>query len=482
MHNFDIEQKNNLYHWTKCSCGEITKKVEHTFVEGLCACGAREMLPTEGLEYTLSEDKMYYSVTGIGTATDTDIVIAPMYNDLPVTSIGVDAFFSCHSLTQIVIPNGVTTISEYAFFYCVNLTEIMLPDSVTTIGESAFESCHNLTNTTIPNSVTTIGKNAFRGCDKVLQVEKSISYVDNWAVGCDVSVATAVLRNDTRGIAGATFSGCSNLTEIMIPNSVLFIGEAAFYECSSLKKMNIPNSITSISAGVFADCSGLTEINLPNSITSIGNSAFADCSGLTEINLPNSITSIGNSAFYNCDGLTEINIPDGVISVGGMAFLNCNRLTNVMIGSNVTNIGAWAFKSCNRLTNISVKENNRNYQSIGGNLYTKDGSTLIQYAIGKTETEFVIFNGITTISAWAFYGCNNLRQIIIFQSINSIGYSAFDECNSLTSVTFENTNGWRAIDSNTQTNISSVDLTDKEKAAIYLSNTYTDCHWTRSDE
>lgn len=32
--------------------------------------------PTEGLEYTLSDDGTYYIVSGIGTATDTDIVIA----------------------------------------------------------------------------------------------------------------------------------------------------------------------------------------------------------------------------------------------------------------------------------------------------------------------------------------------------------------------------------------------------------------------
>ncbi len=33
----------------------------------------------EGLEYTLSSDGTYYSVTGIGTCTDTDVVIPESY-------------------------------------------------------------------------------------------------------------------------------------------------------------------------------------------------------------------------------------------------------------------------------------------------------------------------------------------------------------------------------------------------------------------
>ncbi len=61
--------------------------------------------PTVGLEYTLSEDGTYYIVTGIGTATEKDIVIADIYNDLPVTSIGWRAFEGCSSLTSITIPD-----------------------------------------------------------------------------------------------------------------------------------------------------------------------------------------------------------------------------------------------------------------------------------------------------------------------------------------------------------------------------------------
>lgn len=79
-------------------------------------------LPTEGLEYELSGDGTYYTCTGIGTATDTDIVIASEINEIPVTSIDFWAFASCSSLVNAVIPNSVISIGYGAFSGCDSLT------------------------------------------------------------------------------------------------------------------------------------------------------------------------------------------------------------------------------------------------------------------------------------------------------------------------------------------------------------------------
>ena len=114
-------------------------------------------MESQGLEFALNVDETSYSVTWIGTCTDTDVVIPSMHQGAPVTTIGERAFSYCSNLTSVVIGDSVTTIGDCAFFSCENLTSVVIGDSVTTIGEGAFYDCTNLASGVIPDSVTTIG-------------------------------------------------------------------------------------------------------------------------------------------------------------------------------------------------------------------------------------------------------------------------------------------------------------------------------------
>ncbi len=77
-----------------------------------------------------------------------DVVIPASVNhegeSYPVTRIGDQAFYECHELTSVTIPEGVTAIGNEAFGRCNELTSVIIPGSMATIGEAAFQGCGNL--------------------------------------------------------------------------------------------------------------------------------------------------------------------------------------------------------------------------------------------------------------------------------------------------------------------------------------------------
>ena len=323
-------------------------------------CGEEEWYETEGLSYELNSDGASYSCVGVGTATDTNIVIAKKYNHLPVTSISDFAFLECSELTSVVIPNSVTSICDGAFYNCKALTSVIIPNSVTFIGNDAFfkssslkyneydnalylgndvnlyfalikakstdinsctisetckiiysdafNGCNKLTNVAIGNSVNSISDRAFFKCSELISVtlSDSVTYIGGSAFNGCYKLESITNGNNITFIGNSAFSNCDKLASITIGNNVTFIGEYAFYYCKSLKSITISNSVTSIGNSAFYNCRGLTSVTIPNDVTFIGNDAFYNCRGLTSVTLPNSVTFIGYNAFYYCDGLEAV--------------------------------------------------------------------------------------------------------------------------------------------------------------------------------
>jgi hypothetical protein len=407
--------------------------------------------------------------TGSGGA----VTIPSMTNGLPVTGLGGGAFFDCISLTSVTIDNSVTSIGEWAFNSCSSLTNVTIGNSVTNIGDYAFGGCSSLTSVTIPNSVTSIGDEAFGWCTSLtgVTIPEGVTNIGfgPFAACINLTAITVATNNPAyRSVAGVLFNK-SQTTLIQypggivgrytIPNSVTSIGDCAFYKCTSLTGVAIPNNVTSIGDYAFGWYSGLTSITIPDSVTNIGGGAFDGCTNLTSVTIPdsvtsirywtfgecyvmtnvtipNSITNIWDCAFYKCTSLTGVTIPNNVTSIGDYAFGWCTSLTSVTIPNSVTTIGDYAFSGDTSLSTITVNASNSVYSSVGGVLFDKSQTALIQCPAGKSGS-YTIPNSVTSIGGGAFSDCTSLTGVTIPNSVTSIGDWAFADCPNLTGVNFQ---------------------------------------------
>ena len=272
----------------------------------------------------------------------------------------------------------------------------------------------------IEDGVTIIGSYAFYGCSNITNVTlpSSVISIGNYGFYNAISKIENVyydgnieswLEINFKDFGSNPCSG-SNLyfngelaADVVIPDSVTSIGNYAFYKCRSLEGVAIPDSVTSVGNSVFYGCSNLTSVTLGNGVTNIGDGAFDGCSKLTSVTIGNGVTSIGGGAFNGCSSLESVTIPDSVTSIGKTAFYGCSSLENMTIPNGVTTIESSTFYNCSSLASVTIG------------------------------------NGVTLIGSSAFYGCSGLTSVAIPDSVASIRNHAFDECSSLSTVNYGGT-------------------------------------------
>ena len=300
----------------------------------------------------------------------------------------------------------------------------------------------------------------------------------------DKDVATIIVPDYVTSISGGAFSGCGNLTSIVLPfignsstatvasNETFFgyiFGKSAYDGGQIIEQYKAVNGI--VRSASYCIPISLTSVTITNGIILDG--AFSRCSNLTSIEIPSNITSIGAYAFYYCSSLMNIEISDSVTSIGRYAFYNCSGAKIVWISNNVTSIEPYAFNNdtiiyCEVESNpgwsgwctgdCSVRWNCKKIDSI---IYQLEGdiATVVRQQSHKIMGDviipsFIICNNIrytvASIGNGAFSGCCGLTSIIIPNSItNIVMYSGsisageigvFNGCTSLTTITVESGN------------------------------------------
>lgn len=297
-----------------CSvCGEEISRekvsiptLAHNYVDGVCSMCGNEY--SESLKYTVIDDTTC-RVSGIGTCTDTDIVIPSTAPDgRQVVEIGDRAFNNNTAITSVDIPDSVTSIGDYAFYRCTGLTSVTIGNSVTSIGDWAFNGCIGLTSITVDENNT-----IYKSIDGNLYTKDGKTLIQ-YAIGKEDT--SFIIPDDVTSIGYSAFYNCSNkFTHISIPDGVESIGGFAFYSCDGLTSVTIPDSVTSIGNNAFIYCSGLTSVTIGNGVTSIGNYVFKYCPNITVYDFTTcpSVPTLGSDAIYGSANGYEIKVPASLV-------------------------------------------------------------------------------------------------------------------------------------------------------------------------
>lgn len=143
-----------------------------------------------------------------------------------------------------------------------------------------------------------------------------------------------------------------------------------------------------------------------------------------------------------CIGISKVTIPNTVTEIRRGAFVYTKRIQSISISSSVNKIADDVF-SGNNCLKFTVDSNNKYFQAINGDLYSKDGKTLVS-ATGSSMTKIPSF--VEVIGGDAFCGNNHIVDITIPATVKKISYAAFASCKNLRNVIIEG-NGLTTVES-----------------------------------
>lgn len=167
----------------------------------------------------------------------------------------------------------------------------------------------------------------------------------------------------------------------------------------------------------------------------------------TVMNIPgyidgHKIEVIAKEFTRGCIGISKVTIPNTVTEIQRGAFVYTKRIQSISISSSVNKIADDVF-SGNNCLKFTVDSNNKYFQAINGDLYSKDGKTLVS-ATGSSMTKIPSF--VEVIGGDAFCGNDHIVDITIPATVKKISYAAFASCKNLRNVIIEG-NGLTTVES-----------------------------------
>ena len=156
-----------------------------------------------------------------------------------------------------------------------------------------------------------------------------------------IPARAGVRQTPVVGVGSMAFYYCDGLTEVYLPNTMLYLESGSFYGSEDLQKVVLNENLIAIGWNAFEGCRNLSSINIPQSLEYIGYEAFYNC--------PKMVTPLYNDKYffyypmlnYESEGKTYV-IPDGIEVINEGAFI-FTYLQEVVIPNSVKVISDYAF-------------------------------------------------------------------------------------------------------------------------------------------
>ena len=376
--------------------------------DGVCEYCGNETDWSEGFTFAANTDGSY-TLTGIGTCTDTTLVIPATYLGQPVTAIGEGAFAG------------------------KDICRIVLTDSVKTIGASAFEGCTSLEAIEIGTGLASVAENAFAGCGAITV------YYGGRAAGWG---AIEMAAGNTALTDATVFFYCEHAPAT--DGYFWYYGEDGeiLIHCKDMDKDHLCD-----------DCGEQTECRDENRdhLCDVCGETLSDC----ENNDANHLCDICGKVLTDC----EDDNGDHLCDICGERITPCEDID--LDGDHLCeicgeNAGACTdadrnhiCDECAHTISLCADEDGDGFCDVCGReifpqglcFKQKDDGTYAVISIGDCTDPYLyipsIYNGapVTEIAPAALAACRRLIGVSIPDSVKKIGYAAFAGCSNLREVT-----------------------------------------------
>ena len=315
--------------------------------------------------------------------------------------------------------------------------------------------------------------------DLALKIMERVSEGNYWRIENDVLVATdetgvlpeywlntTLLWNDEIRIDSVkwTIQGVFEIPEKIQGVNVVEIGSSAFANQTQMTSIILPNTITDIDDKAFQNCSNLTNINIPQNVRFIGIGTFMGCNKLNiSVAENNTYCCEENNILYNKaktvimatgDIPNTVVVPQTVTYIDNYSFSYNSNLETVHIYEN-PRISNYAFSNCENLEKVyfySYETPDIRSDSFINNTFTlyvphskqsayTTGFAGCNYEIDSISITVTVVDGEEMQTVNTYYGAKIVGEYVPVK----VGYT-FDSCTDQNNNTYSLCGYWDSVE------------------------------------